>query len=147
MFLKDRATWRCVLADSNGPFATARSSSVHGPDASGALGGAGTGVVVTVTVTGAAGGAGAGNAVDGVAAVTVTVEAGAAGVVRPAEQPASRTTASRGSAISFMSNSHSGPDGQLSQACGRSLGDFLEKWAPDWCAGLPAAGHIVISEC
>jgi hypothetical protein len=38
---------------------------------------------------------GAATAVDGVAAVTVTVEAGAAGVVRPAEQPASRTTASK----------------------------------------------------
>jgi hypothetical protein len=61
-----------------------------------------------VTVTGApgaseVGGAGAANEVDGVAGVTVTVATGAAGVVRSAEQPASRTTASKGSAISFMS--------------------------------------------
>ena len=51
---------------------------MHGPDASGALSGAGAGVVVTVTVAGAAGGA------------------GAAGSSAPAEQPASRTTASKG---------------------------------------------------
>jgi hypothetical protein len=67
-------------------------------------------VVVTVTVTGAAGvyeldGVGATDETEGVAAVIVTVEAGAAGVVRPAEQPASRRSASKGSVISFMSNS------------------------------------------
>jgi hypothetical protein len=85
-------------------------------------------VVVTVTVTGAAGASevGAATAVEGVAAVTVTVGADAAGAVCPAEQPASRPTASRGSVISFMSNSYSGPGGQVSQACGGSLGDFLE---------------------
>jgi hypothetical protein len=67
-------------------------------------------VVVTVTVTGAGGGSEAGGVVgatevDGVVAVTVTVDAGAAGVVGSAEQPASRATATNGSAISFMSNS------------------------------------------
>lgn len=57
MLLKDRVTWRSVLADSSGPLVMARSSSVHGPDASGTLCGAVPGVVVTVTITGAAGAA------------------------------------------------------------------------------------------
>jgi hypothetical protein len=64
-----------VFADSSGPLVTARSSSVHGPDASGALYGAEPGVVVTVTVTGAAGvckldAVGATNEAEGVVAIT-----------------------------------------------------------------------------
>jgi L-alanine-DL-glutamate epimerase-like enolase superfamily enzyme len=89
-------------------------------------------VVVTTTVTGAAGaceagGGGASNEAEGVAAVTVTVEAGAAGLVRPAEQPASRKTDSKGSAISFMSNSckYWALVDLISKGCGRPLGDFL----------------------
>jgi len=106
---------------------------VHGPEVSGAPCGASAGVVVTVTVTGAAGGcvldgAGAGDVV----AVTVTVEAGAAGVVRSAEQPASSTTASKGSAISFMSTPISmkyfGPGGLARKGCGTTLGVFLARW-------------------
>lgn len=60
---------------------------MHGPDASGALSGAGAGVVVTVTVAGAAGGAGAAGS-------------SARPNSRRAEQPPAK-----GSVISFMSNS------------------------------------------
>jgi hypothetical protein len=79
-----------VSADSNGPSVTVRSSSEHGPDASGLEGlGAGAGLAegVTVTVTvGAVGGAGSWG-------------------VGWAEHPAMRTAATTGS-IGFMSDSY-----------------------------------------
>jgi len=80
---------------------TVRSSSEHGPDASGVDGfgaGAALGEGVTVTVT-VEGDDGAGAAV---------------GLVCWAEHPAIRTTVTNGNSISFMR-----------VACGRRLGGFL----------------------
>jgi hypothetical protein len=100
-FVKDTTTWRWVSADSSDPLVTVRSSSEHGPAASG-VGGVWLGATLAEGVT-----------------VTVTVEgddgAGAAvGLVCWAEHPAIRTAAINGKSISFMG-----------KACGRRLGGFL----------------------
>jgi hypothetical protein len=95
---------------------TVRSSSEHGPDASGVDGfGAGAalgvGVTVTVTVEGD----------DGAGAWGVDEELAdadgdcAAGLVCWAEHPAIRTTVTNGDSISFF----------MRKACGRRLGGFL----------------------
>jgi hypothetical protein len=95
---------------------TVRSSSEHGPDASGVDGlgagaGLGEGVTVTVTVEGADG-AGAGAGLD--EELAAADGDCAAGVVCWAEQPATRATATNDS-ISFF----------MRKACGRRLGGFL----------------------
>jgi hypothetical protein len=116
VFANDTTTRRCVSADSNGPLVTVRSSSEHGPDASGVNGlvaGAGLaeGVAVTVTIGGA----------DEVAAAEGDFAAGMPGW---AEHPAIRTTATNGR-ISFISNSYkhglmTGPGGPTTQSLRRT---------------------------
>jgi hypothetical protein len=100
-FVKDTTTWRWVSADSSDPLVTVRSSSEHGPAASG-VGGVWLGAALAEGVT-----------------VTVTVEGddvagAAAGLVCRAEHPAIRTAAINGTSISFMG-----------KACGRRLGGLL----------------------